>query len=128
MEAFSKNMSKEKLTENIPIMIGDIFNKMVNFNFIIITHQKYKFYQNDCNCQADWFRAYVIYCANQSAAMTRLRLLQNNHNVRELLNICHKDSKLRGANIKSYLIKPLQRVCKYPLLLQVRFSVFINSS
>jgi RhoGEF domain len=34
------------------------------------------------------------------------------------LDICHSDEKCKGLFINSFLIKPIQRLCKYPLLLR----------
>ena len=37
--------------------------------------------------------------------------------LKQMLELCYKEGKLK-MEVESYLIKPLQRICKYPLLLQ----------
>jgi protein subunit release factor A len=67
----------------------------------------------------DYLKMYSTYCSNQSVS-------------REMLDKCRKESKLFKAflqrasqdprtnhlMLRDYLIKPVQRICKYPLLLR----------
>ena len=39
----------------------------------------------------------------------------------------HQDPRLKGLFFSSYLIKPIQRICKYPLLLKVLWHFLLSS-
>jgi hypothetical protein len=63
---------------------------------------------------------YAIYCANQKTAYKTLaRCTKTNVSFREALQQAHDNEQTRLLNLDSYLIKPMQRLCKYPLLLRV---------
>ena len=63
---------------------------------------------------------YKIYCANQSTSLTTVeQQTKKNPAFKKYLDTCHTDPRCKGLFISSFLIKPVQRVCKYPLLLRV---------
>jgi len=73
-------------------------------------------------------KIYIPYCSNQPAANDRVQeLKQTVQNGLKKMRL-HPDSK--GLELSGMLIKPLQRLCKYPLLLRVRveisFSLFFS--
>eukprot|EP01087_Luapelamoeba_hula_P011975 TRINITY_DN3330_c1_g2_i1.p1 TRINITY_DN3330_c1_g2~~TRINITY_DN3330_c1_g2_i1.p1 ORF type:complete len:933 (+),score=196.33 TRINITY_DN3330_c1_g2_i1:160-2958(+) len=66
-----------------------------------------------------YLKMYKIYCANQPASLKVLEACQteNAHFAAFLLE-CIEDPRCRGLTLFSYLIKPVQRLCKYPLLIK----------
>ena len=65
---------------------------------------------------------YKVFCANQQTSLTTVEtLIKKNTQFKKNLDVCHTDPRCRGLFLQSFLIKPIQRVCKYPLLLRVCF-------
>jgi len=60
----------------------------------------------------------VAYCANQSSAETSLKVALQDPSLIPWFAETHKNPQLKKQDIESYLIKPLQRLCRYPLLLR----------
>jgi hypothetical protein len=74
--------------------------------------------------QGDYMRLYTPYCANQNTAYKTLaRCTKASAQFREFLKQAHANEQVRLINLDGYLIKPMQRLCKYPLLLRVRVFV-----
>lgn len=96
---FNQNLSKkvsELSTPSANIPIGDVFAKL-----------------------ADYFKMYTIYCSNHPTAVdTKIKLAKKNSNFRKFLALAEGDAACRGLNLNDYLIKPVQRICKYPLFLR----------
>jgi len=68
---------------------------------------------------ADYFKMYKVYCANQQTSLNTVETLIKKHTqFKKKLDVCHTDARCRGLFLQSFLIKPIQRVCKYPLLLR----------
>mmetsp|Transcript_32457 Transcript_32457/g.55527 ORF Transcript_32457/g.55527 Transcript_32457/m.55527 type:complete len:564 (+) Transcript_32457:74-1765(+) len=68
---------------------------------------------------ADYFKMYKVYCANQQNSLTTVeQQTKKNSEFKKNLDVCHSDPRCKGLFLQSYLIKPIQRVCKYPLLLR----------
>jgi len=63
---------------------------------------------------------YTEYCINYHEALKTIRnLKKSNEKFAEFLNsMATTKSELRGLNLESMLIKPVQRICKYQLLLR----------
>lgn len=69
---------------------------------------------------------YKVFCANQQNSLTTVEMLNKKHpQFRKKLEVCHTDARCRGLFLQSFLIKPIQRVCKYPLLLRVIFNFLL---
>ncbi|KAM9963611.1 hypothetical protein ACTFIW_006847 [Dictyostelium discoideum] len=66
-----------------------------------------------------YLKMYTTYCSNQQNA---LKILEEekikNQPFREYLEFCMNDSVCRGLPLNSFIIKPVQRICKYPLLIK----------
>jgi len=68
---------------------------------------------------ADYFKMYKGFCANQQTSLATVELLtKKNSQFKKKLDVCHTDARCKGLFLQSFLIKPIQRVCKYPLLLR----------
>ncbi|TPX30842.1 hypothetical protein SmJEL517_g05682 [Synchytrium microbalum] len=69
----------------------------------------------DC---ADSFKVYTQYCGNYPIAMKLVHSLQARPDFKPLLEKWMNSPECRGLSLESFLIKPVQRICKYPLLLK----------
>lgn len=75
--------------------------------------------QTVCNSSA-MFLAFELYCVNHKNALTLLEQLRKERELFSLfLDVSQKDNLLlRRMDVKTFLMIPIQRVMKYPLLLQ----------
>ena len=65
------------------------------------------------------FRKYLVYCANQIAAGETLsRLEKENFEFSQFLDVCLTLPPSKNQSLDSFIIKPFQRICRYPLLLK----------
>lgn len=68
---------------------------------------------------SDYFKMYKVFCANQQNSLSSVdTYAKKNAKFKKNLEVCHGDPRCRGLFLQSFLIKPIQRVCKYPLLLR----------
>jgi RhoGEF domain len=66
-----------------------------------------------------FLKAYTTYCSNQERAVELLLAMNaKSERLAEVLDYCKGTAEARNLDLPSYLIKPVQRVCKYPLLLR----------
>ncbi|KAJ3225233.1 Myosin 10A, isoform D [Clydaea vesicula] len=63
-------------------------------------------------------KAYSIYCGNYPTAMQMVQTLQSSPEIKEKVQKWMSAPECRGLSLESFLIKPIQRICKYPLLLK----------
>ncbi|XP_051159795.1 intersectin-1 isoform X3 [Leptopilina boulardi] len=62
--------------------------------------------------------AYVRFCSCQiSAAVYLQKLTENSPEFVEVAQKCQQDSRTKGMPLSSFLIKPMQRITKYPLII-----------
>lgn len=66
----------------------------------------------------DYLKMYLLYCSNYATALTRLEELKNIKNFSKFLMTQFQNPESRCLKLDSFLIKPVQRICKYPLLLK----------
>ncbi|TPX69374.1 hypothetical protein SpCBS45565_g02378 [Spizellomyces sp. 'palustris'] len=64
------------------------------------------------------FKVYTIYCGNYPEAMKLVHKLQARPDMKEKLETMMNSQEGRGLSLESFLIKPVQRICKYPLLIR----------
>eukprot|EP01103_Thecamoeba_quadrilineata_P008854 TRINITY_DN18573_c0_g1_i1.p1 TRINITY_DN18573_c0_g1~~TRINITY_DN18573_c0_g1_i1.p1 ORF type:complete len:549 (-),score=98.55 TRINITY_DN18573_c0_g1_i1:146-1792(-) len=64
------------------------------------------------------FRLYATYCVNHSRAVKTLTAVCKDPTVFSFLETIRKTQICRHLDCESYIIKPVQRLCKYPLLLR----------
>ncbi|RKO96064.1 Dbl homology domain-containing protein, partial [Caulochytrium protostelioides] len=67
---------------------------------------------------AEAFTVYTTYCGNYQTAMKLLSNLQARPEFKEHLNRWMASPSSRGLSLESFLIKPVQRICKYPLIVR----------
>ncbi|KAL6072759.1 Round spore [Balamuthia mandrillaris] len=66
----------------------------------------------------DYLKLYSVYCGNQENALNQInKLRSSNSEFDSFLEYCHSLPDLRSLDLYAFLIKPIQRICKYPLLL-----------
>lgn len=59
---------------------------------------------------------YADYCSKQTeSALKENELRTKNMLYSQTIKICESDPSLKSENLASFLIKPVQRICKYPL-------------
>ena len=69
---------------------------------------------------------YIRFCSRQlNAAALIQRRHENVPEFRELLKRCQSHAKIKGMPLTSYLIKPMQRITKYPLLIKKVNSIIV---
>jgi len=97
---FFKNL-QEKRKEQGPIMkvVGDAVLKHVVF-----------------------FNVYAEYCGDQKRSTQELRkLISENPTFKQALDTCKANPECRKLDLFAFLLLPMQRLTKYPLLLKVFF-------
>uniref|UniRef100_A0A6B2LBM9 DH domain-containing protein n=1 Tax=Arcella intermedia TaxID=1963864 RepID=A0A6B2LBM9_9EUKA len=69
---------------------------------------------------SEHLKQYTEYCANQPKALAMLRDLEkeNAEFAKFTKDLMDNDPNVRGLSLLSFIIKPVQRLCKYPLLLR----------
>jgi RhoGEF domain len=68
---------------------------------------------------ADFLKMYSVYCNNQAHAFATVEALQRrSKRFREFLETAMSVPQTKGLSLLSFLIKPVQRICKYPLLIR----------
>ncbi|KAI8921845.1 hypothetical protein DFJ77DRAFT_651 [Powellomyces hirtus] len=63
-------------------------------------------------------KVYTTYCGNYPEAMKLVHKLQTNPDTKDQLTRMMNSTEGRGLSLESFLIKPVQRICKYPLLIR----------
>lgn len=63
-------------------------------------------------------KAYITFCGKQLDSATLLqKLTENSTAFRELVKKCQNNVATKGMPLSSFLIKPMQRITRYPLLI-----------
>ncbi|UJR23642.1 hypothetical protein I4U23_026627 [Adineta vaga] len=98
--------------------LGNLQSSSFNNNILISICEIFIRFSKD-------FKLYSIYCTAHLRINRLLNLHQNNEYLKEFLTLCNP-SHQHSLSFQSYLIKPVQRILKYPLFLQQMFA-FCNS-
>lgn len=62
--------------------------------------------------------AYIRFCSCQISAATYLqRLTESSPEFVQIAHTCQQDPRTKGMPLSSFLIKPMQRITKYPLII-----------
>ncbi|KAJ3011965.1 UNVERIFIED_CONTAM: cytochrome c oxidase subunit 1, partial [Siphonaria sp. JEL0065] len=126
IEHFMRPMAESKFSKNVDSLFSNVDELLgINSDFLKTFETKVK---NSPNFHGvgeiflelgDSFAKYSLYCANNSVALKNLQnLLQNNRAFRLFLEDICKNPVTRQLDLGGFLIKPVQRICKYPLLLK----------
>jgi len=68
---------------------------------------------------ADYFKMYKVFCTAQERSLAKVdQLTKANSKFAHFIKEAKEDPRSRSLNLVSFLIKPVQRICKYPLLLR----------
>ncbi|KAJ3302352.1 Myosin 10A, isoform D [Kappamyces sp. JEL0829] len=67
---------------------------------------------------AESFYVYSTYASNYPAAMKLVHSYQTKPDLKDALQKWMNAPEARGLSLESFLIKPVQRICKYPLLIR----------
>ncbi|KAI3630459.1 hypothetical protein MIR68_011894 [Amoeboaphelidium protococcarum] len=68
---------------------------------------------------ADYFKLYTMYCGLHAKAMDSLqKALKADMPIKTFLKEVYSRQEFGGLNLESFLLKPVQRICKYPLFLR----------
>ncbi|ORX44302.1 hypothetical protein BCR36DRAFT_127473 [Piromyces finnis] len=67
---------------------------------------------------SDYLKVYTMYCSNHPFALVKLQSLCRNKNFTKFLESRLQLPESRNLNLANFLLKPVQRICKYPLLLR----------
>ncbi|KAJ8922264.1 hypothetical protein NQ315_004202 [Exocentrus adspersus] len=124
-EVFEIPLRKSKL-----IPARDIDNIFVNWQDILQCNKNFLTdLLNNCNAGSDTIghiickhlplmTAYITFCGKQLDSATLLqKLTENSTAFRELVKKCQNNVATRGMPLSSFLIKPMQRITRYPLLI-----------
>lgn len=69
--------------------------------------------------QASYLKIYNEYCSRQANQVAMVdRLTKESSDVRQFLKRQLRHKRCRNLDLLSFLIMPLQRLCKYPLLVK----------
>eukprot|EP01103_Thecamoeba_quadrilineata_P003208 TRINITY_DN13008_c0_g1_i1.p1 TRINITY_DN13008_c0_g1~~TRINITY_DN13008_c0_g1_i1.p1 ORF type:complete len:642 (+),score=138.67 TRINITY_DN13008_c0_g1_i1:79-2004(+) len=66
----------------------------------------------------EYLKAYTQYSSDQEQSLQVIRSLRTNPEFTKFLEEGQRNPRCKGGTLLSYLIKPIQRLCKYPLLLK----------
>ncbi|CAH8575904.1 unnamed protein product [Schistosoma turkestanicum] len=65
------------------------------------------------------FKVYRLYCIQQPVACETLQhCLSSNYRLNQLVKIFEKNTKTKGLPLASYLLKPMQRITRYKLIIE----------
>jgi hypothetical protein len=68
---------------------------------------------------ADYLKLYTTYTIGQTEALEAVQKLRQRYAAfKVFLEVTQKKPQCRNLDLKAFLIKPVQRICKYPLLLR----------
>ncbi|KAJ3211735.1 Myosin 10A, isoform D [Dinochytrium kinnereticum] len=67
---------------------------------------------------SDYLKMYTMYCSNHPYALMKLQALRNSKAVAKFLDQCAASPDCKNLALSHFLLKPVQRICKYPLLLR----------
>ena len=69
--------------------------------------------------QKDYLRVYSTYCSNQQTSHDIMqKLLKKEKKFESFLQYTYARPECQGLDLGSFMIKPIQRICKYPLLMK----------
>ncbi|KAJ3259155.1 Rho guanine nucleotide exchange factor 4 [Boothiomyces macroporosus] len=65
------------------------------------------------------FMCYIPYCSNQQATSAKfIKSLLSKGEIKSFLEEVYRNPMIRQLDLPGFLLKPIQRICKYPLLIR----------
>ena len=127
IEVYIKPLRKSKITS--PKDIGIIFSvweQLVPVNSELLRKLQIKHDINPIIDEVgdiwsnitDYMKVYTMYCSNHPYALMRLEKCNNIKSFNKFQLQCQAMPECRQLPLSSYLLKPVQRICKYPLLIR----------
>ena len=109
-----------------------VLNIFANIEQLLVCNRKFRAELeqiedlNDLKSFADCFIAsgerflcYIPFCANHVAQATKISsLIVSTKDMRAIVDEANKNPIMRQMDLGGFLIKPVQRICKYPLLIR----------
>ncbi|GMT25450.1 hypothetical protein PFISCL1PPCAC_16747 [Pristionchus fissidentatus] len=80
------------------------------------------------SAEIDKLAAFVTFCSNQTAALQKLESVLQRPEVRRVYTVCCQAERARGLSLSYFLLLPLGRVTRYPLLFDKMFSACSSGS
>lgn len=109
-------------------IVGGVFLEMVRNCLPFFFSCASDFFFSPSPPQHPYFKLYMGYCTNHAASLSTLKKLKNNGAFAAFIEEVRQKPECRKLDIEAYLIKPLQRICRYPLLLKVCVHSLVFSS
>lgn len=75
----------------------------------------------------EFFKCYAQFCTHHQKALSSLQQAKLSSDVISLLKRAKESPRSNNLSLEDYLIKPVQRICKYPLLLKELLKYTPNS-
>ncbi|KAJ3116826.1 Myosin 10A, isoform D [Physocladia obscura] len=67
---------------------------------------------------SDYLKMYTMYCSNHPYALMKLQSIRQSRAATKFLDSIAALPECRNLDLPNFLLKPIQRICKYPLLLR----------
>ncbi|GMS96358.1 hypothetical protein PENTCL1PPCAC_18533 [Pristionchus entomophagus] len=78
--------------------------------------------------EIDRLAAFVTFCSHQTAALQTLEAVLQRPEVRRVYTVCCQAERARGLSLSYFLLLPLGRVTRYPLLFDKMFAACVSGS
>ncbi|EGC32855.1 hypothetical protein DICPUDRAFT_155148 [Dictyostelium purpureum] len=104
--------------EQLLLVNKELYKKFCNFDNSFATPNAtfIDFIANGFVSMADFLKVYFVYCSNQQKALSTYSALKGKNCTYLAYLLTRREC--RSLPFDSFLIKPVQRVCKYPLLIR----------
>jgi len=80
--------------------------------------RSFSWFEELISIQMDYFPHYTEYCCNHPEAVELCKRKMEKDSFAKFNKECSARPECKGLNLESFLIKPVQRICKYPLLIR----------
>nr|KAJ3421693.1 cytochrome c oxidase subunit 1 [Polyrhizophydium stewartii] len=125
MQIFLKPMTNRSVQAKTMLSIFANIEQILNVNVdflnqleLIANIENIKSYSDVFISAGERFLCYIPFVANQNAVANKLSSILNSKEVRHVIEAASKNPLLRQLDLGGFLLKPVQRICKYPLLLR----------
>ena len=129
-QVFARPLNEQKIlsAKHSDLIFGNLDEiSAVNFEFLQVIEDRWENSENHIVEQVgDLFIqvsskliCYLSYCVEREHALSKIQtLLKANKQFKQFLKDSYQSGVTKNLDIGSYLIKPPQRICKYPLLIK----------